>query len=127
MKHDSFVNWIKQNLPLLGTFSGLVIIDRKVFFQIYTHKIKLHAEPGLVTYNQHINEHKSSSEQNRYLNPPENTLVPPSAMTGRRIMTRQYSVVAIPLMTTTEMVYETLEYPPFNHLTDAAASPRIFY
>ena len=30
-------------------------------------------------------------------------------------------------MTRTEIVLETLVYSPFNHLTDAAASPRIFY
>jgi len=43
-------------------------------------------EPGLVTYNQHVNECKSSINQSRYLTLPTNPPVSPQAILGRYII-----------------------------------------
>jgi len=46
----------------------------------------LYTEPQLVTYNKHINEHKSRTEQNSYFTLPINSLVLPPAIMGRYFM-----------------------------------------
>jgi len=45
-------------------------------------------EPGLITYNQHVNECKCRTKQSRYLTPPTNPLVSPQVILGRYIMTQ---------------------------------------
>jgi hypothetical protein len=45
-------------------------------------------QPGLVTYNQHVNECKSRTKQSRYLTLPTNQLDSPQAILGRYIMTQ---------------------------------------
>jgi len=83
-------------------------------------------EPGLITYNKHVNECKSRTKQSRYLTLPTNPLVSPQAILGRHIMTQTDSVGS-------QFPGDEDRYGPQNvgllaiQPPDVAVSPRIFY
>jgi hypothetical protein len=71
-------------------------------------------KPGLVTYNQQVNEGWGRTKQSRYLTLSNNPLVSPPAM--QTSWRRWTSEEVTSLVTRTEMVLETLACSPFNHL-----------